>query len=208
MTFLLWLSGRPFAHRRLPWLLPALVVAGISASLLYFNRDPDWDIWAPYFFGSYGLGVLAWWASDPARRPAVASLLLAAIMLPALAALMIDFRSRIAVAVVVACALLAVGRRRLFYAGRRASIVGWLGRISYSVFLIHFPVCLIVNAAFTRFVPAQPLFQAAGMLLAWAASVAAGTAFYRWVELPLNRLPAPGGGLRTLASSAQCKYPR
>jgi peptidoglycan/LPS O-acetylase OafA/YrhL len=202
MTFLLWLSGRLFAHRWLPWMLPLAVVACISASLLHFNRDPDWDVWAPYFFGSYGLGVMAWWASDPARRPAIASLLLAAIMLPAMAALTIDFRSRIALAVVVACALVAVGRRRLFQPGRRSSFVGWLGRISYSVFLTHFPVCLVVNAAFTRFVPAQPLLQAAGMLLAWAASVAAGAAFYRWVERPLNRLHVPAR-LGALASTPQ-----
>jgi peptidoglycan/LPS O-acetylase OafA/YrhL len=63
-----------------------------------------------------------------------------------------------------------------------------MARISYSVFLIHFPVCLIVNAAFTRFVPAEPHLQAAGMLVAWAASLAVGAAFFRWVEVPLGRV--------------------
>ena len=65
MTLLAWLSGRLGQRPARPWLLPGLVAAGVAASLLYFNRDADWDVWAPYFFGSYGLGALAWWASAP-----------------------------------------------------------------------------------------------------------------------------------------------
>jgi peptidoglycan/LPS O-acetylase OafA/YrhL len=63
-----------------------------------------------------------------------------------------------------------------------------MGKISYSVFLIHFPVCLLVNAAFTRFVEPEPELQAFGMLVAWGFSLAAGAAFHRWVEEPLGRL--------------------
>ena len=50
-----------------------------------------------------------------------------------------------------------------------------------------FPVCLLVNAAFTRFVDPEPELQMLGMLLAWSASLLAGAAFHRWVELPLSR---------------------
>ena len=62
---------------------------------------------------------------------------------------------------------------------------------------MHFPVCLVVNAAFTRFVPDNAYLQGAGVLCAWAASVAAGAVFYHCVETPLGRLlmlrrkPAP-----------------
>jgi peptidoglycan/LPS O-acetylase OafA/YrhL len=195
MTLLLWLSGRLAGNRRLSWLMPVLIVAGIAASLLVFNRDADWDVWALYFFGSYGLGILAWWASDPSRRPAVTLLLVAAILLPTLSALAIDFRSRIALALSVACMLAWIGRTRVSSPGRLWSLIDVLGRLSYSVFLIHFPVCLIVNAAFTRFVPDQALLQAVGMLLAWGASLAAGAAFYRWVEVPLSHLSTPAGRL-------------
>ena len=62
-----------------------------------------------------------------------------------------------------------------------------LAAISYAVFLIHFPVCLIVNAAFAAFVPPQPWLQAAGVLLAWGLSVGAGGWFHRAVELPAGR---------------------
>jgi peptidoglycan/LPS O-acetylase OafA/YrhL len=63
-----------------------------------------------------------------------------------------------------------------------------------------------VNAAFTRFVSDQPHEQALGMLVAWAASLAAGAAFYRWVELPLGRVlasrPKPASRLRSSAKTA------
>lgn len=189
MVLLLWLAGRVAGKRVLPWLMPVVIAVGASLSLLYFNLDADWDNWAPYFFGSYGLGLMAWWASDPSRRTGAVAVLGVMILLPTLAALVLDFRSRIAVALAVACVLFLFGRaRQTSDSGRGWSVINGLGRISYSVFLIHFPVCLVVNAAFTRFVPAEPELQAVGMLLAWVASLLAGSAFFRWVEVPLGRV--------------------
>ena len=188
MALLLWLAGRVAGRRLLPWLMPLVIALGVTLSLLHFNLDAGWDNWAPYFFGSYGLGLLAWWASDPCRKPGAVALLLAMAMAPALAGLMVEFRSRIALALVVACVLFLFGRARTVSGGRAWAVVSGLGRISYSVFLIHFPVCLLVNAAFTRFVPAAPELQGLGMLVAWAASLAAGAAFFRWVEVPLGRV--------------------
>ena len=188
MVLTLWLTGRARGQRVLPWLMPCAVTLGVALSLLYFNLDAGWDNWAPYFFGSYGLGVLAWWASDPRHKPGAVALLLALMLVPAVAALVFDFRSRIALALAVACLLCVFGRIRTLSDGRAWAGVHALGRISYSVFLIHFPVCLLVNAAFTRFVPAEPEWQGLGMLVAWGASVAAGAAFFKWVEVPLGRV--------------------
>jgi peptidoglycan/LPS O-acetylase OafA/YrhL len=70
--------------------------------------------------------------------------------------------------------------------------VQYLGRISYAVFLVHFPVCLLINAVFTRFGDASPLVQGCGMLVAWSASIVAGGAFHRWVEIPLGRMATYG----------------
>jgi peptidoglycan/LPS O-acetylase OafA/YrhL len=160
-------------------------------SLFYFNRDADWDVWAPYFFGSYGLGVLAWWASDP-RRPFVSVFFMLLMMVvPTVLALELDFRSRIATAAVVALVLCLFGRTRLAScSGLGWSVVNYLAKISYSVFLVHFPVCLVVNAVFTRFVQEQAQWQALGAVIAWLASLAFGAAFCRWVEVPLGRVLA------------------
>jgi peptidoglycan/LPS O-acetylase OafA/YrhL len=191
MTCLLWVGGRIAGNRPMPWLMPLLVTLGVSISLLYFNRDAEFDVWAPYFFGSYGLGILAWWASDP-RRPFVATFsILLMMVVPAVLALELDFRIRIAVASVVACFLCLYGRTRLStYASSGWSLINYLGKISYSIFLVHFPVCLVVNAAFTRFVPDDAYLQGAGVVWAWAASVASGAVFHHWVEAPLGRFLA------------------
>lgn len=188
VTLLLWGAGRFAGARVQRWLVPSAIALCVSISLFYFNRDADWDVWAPYFIGSYGLGMLAWWASDPARRPGEARLLLAMIVVPTLVALALDFRSRIAVALVVACVLFLFGRIKLADVRSQAwAVVNRMATISFSVFLVHFPVCLVVNAAFTRFVSDQPHAQAIGMLVAWFASLAAGAAFYRWVEAPFGQ---------------------
>jgi len=188
LVLLLWLAGRVVGNRQQAWLMPMLVAVGIMLSLLHFNLDADWDNWASYFFGSYGLGLMAWWASDPRRKPGVAVMLMMMALLPAVVGLLLEFRSRIALAAVVACVLFLWGRSKTSAQGRSWAAVNGLGKISYSIFLIHFPVCLLVNAAFTRFVPADPALQGLGMLLAWGSSMLAGAAFHRWVETPLSRL--------------------
>jgi peptidoglycan/LPS O-acetylase OafA/YrhL len=169
-----------------PGWAPAVVVAGVALSLLGFNREPDWDEAAPYFFGAYGLGVLAcWWRGGllvPARRWSWAVMALIAL------ALVVEWRSRIAVAGLTALALMhARWPQRLALAAPAGQAIGTLGRISYAVFLVHFPVCLVVNALFTRFLPLAPEVQLLGVLAAWGCSVAAGAAFHHRVEAPLMR---------------------
>lgn len=190
MAAAVWLCGRGGAIGnavRRPWLAPLLIILMAAASLLVFNRDAALDIWAPYFFGSYGLGALAWWArcASAGRR----RLVLAAMLSCSLLALAIDFRERIALAAVLS--LLLVFWRSSGHAAVLAPLLGWLGRISYSVFLVHFPVCLLVNALFVRFMPETTGWQGLGMLAAWAASVAAGAAFFRFVERPLGQRLSP-----------------
>lgn len=175
-------GGRP------GWLVPGLVALAAGASLMYFNLDAGWDVWAPYFFGSYGLGALAWWASDLRRNALVAAVLVSAILLLGGIALEYEFRSRIAVGVGTSLALVAACRWGMKFPGQDLAVTGFLGRISYSLFLVHFPVCLVVNAAFTRFMPAEAWVQGVGVLLAWAASIAVGALFHRHVEIPLGRM--------------------
>ena len=198
MVLLLWLAGLAVGRRRTPWLMPVLIALGVSLSLWYFNLDAEWDNWAAYFFGSYGLGVLAWWASDARREPGTVTAMVAMTVLPALAALAFEYRSRIALALAVAGVLFLFGRAKTTSEGRAWSAVNGLAKVSYSVFLIHFPVCLLVNAVFTRYVPAEPALQAFGMLVAWGASLAAGAAFFKWVEAPMARAVQRTAGRTTM----------
>lgn len=185
LTLMLWLAGRSSGYR---WLGPALIVLGTGASLLVFNRHSALDNWAPYFLGSYGLGALAWWASERHGDKARAAILTGMILLLGALALVVDFRSRIAVALATALAMIVVCRGMMRVPGQDLTITAFFGRISYAVFLVHFPISLVVNAAFARFASEQAAVQATGMLVAWAASIVVGAAFHRWIELPLGRL--------------------
>ncbi|MBN2108842.1 MAG: acyltransferase [Deltaproteobacteria bacterium] len=173
MTLLLWIGRvRPVA--------PMLVLSIGLCSLFWFNRDAVWDNWALYFFGSYGLGAAAWWASE--RKQASTWLFVLAAV--GVAALIVNFRLRIAVALAVALVLGCSRRSGLLDHYRNTGMLAFLGRISYSVFLVHFPILLIVNALFVRFGFLSPVAALFGMLASWAASIAAAALFYRWIENP------------------------
>ncbi|MBZ0106977.1 MAG: acyltransferase [Sulfuricella denitrificans] len=157
---------------------PVLVAALTLSSLFVFNRNPSWDQTAFYYFGSYGLGMLGYWASS-SRHSARWLALLAGLVI---AALLIEFRNRIAVAGVLAL-LLAVSKP---YSGLESWLVyrplAYLGRISFSIFLVHFPLILLVNVSFFHFFPQQAVANAYGMMLALGISILGGGVFHKWVE--------------------------
>ncbi|WP_326533992.1 acyltransferase family protein [Pseudorhodoferax sp.] len=173
------------------------LVAGVAAaSLLWFNRDARLDETALYFAGAHGLGLLAGWAVR-SRRP---GLWLAAVALLGLAALALDWRGRIAVALatalVLGVSLLPAARWRW----RCPSALERLSEASYCVFLVHYPVCLLVSAAWSLLWPTQPLWNAVGMLLAFGLSLLAGQGLHR-IELQLQRPRAPLGLWMALAAA-------
>ncbi|WP_303785561.1 acyltransferase [Azovibrio restrictus] len=176
LALLLWLGGQ----RRLAGLDlgVGLVVLLLLASLFHFNLDRGWDVWALYFFGSYGLGALAWWSARPGGCHRLGGL----ILLLASVALAMEFRDRIAVATFTAASIALIQSGNLMPDWQARPLAAFLSRISYGVFLIHFPVCLVVNAAFTRFVPLTPELALLGMGLAWGMSILAGAVFHYWVE--------------------------
>ena len=171
---------------RFSW--PGLVlVAGLGVgSLFRFNINPVWDSWATYFFGAYALGVFSFWANQlgGGRWRGLFMLVMAGLTVASLA---FEFRERIALALAVALLLGVSQGRGWLYRWPRSRWLAWLGDISYSVFLLNFPVALVVNAVFTRFMPPHVWVQTGGVLMAWAACVWAGALFHRWVEAPLRR---------------------
>lgn len=184
-VILLWLSRQ--IQRGYPNLKAAglVLITGLTlASLFVFNRDTSLDETAFYFFGSFGLGILVYWASSRQQSPWLILLLVVIIA----AALLVDFRSRIAIAGIV---MLTLGLARQYRSVMQnlpiPNFLSTLGRISYSIFLVHFPLCLIVNATFFRLFPGQPVTNAFGMILALGVSILGGALFFRWVESGWNR---------------------
>ena len=168
--------------------LPAIGAAGLVValallSLLFFNRQPELDITGLYFYGAYALGMLAFWASRQAGRRR-GQWLLAMAALGGLA-LVLDFRGRLVVALATAFGLVWLAGLPPGALTARWLQRSWLvplGKISYSVFLIHFPLCLLVNAVVSHFWPTQLLANALGLGAAFGLSLLAGVALYRAVE--------------------------
>ncbi|WP_374691979.1 acyltransferase family protein [Accumulibacter sp.] len=182
---LLWLARQAAGSAAGEAAIAAGLVATLAmASLYHFNLDADWDSWGVYFFGSYALGVVSYWASNGQPQRAARWLLpvLAAVVLT----LLLEYRPRIAVALVVALALALARCSGVLERWPKAQLIGYLGRTSYSLFLVHFPVCLLVNALFSRFAQDGPWLNLAGLIVAWLASMVAAALFYRFVEAAMQ----------------------
>lgn len=165
------------------------------ASLWWWNLHTDLDDHGVYFLGSYGLGMLAWEArrrillATPGDRRARR---LAWLLLWVLGgvAWWLEPRWRIATAWTVACLLVFVPAA--WFSGEAVRtvwwrrVLQWLSTVSYSVFLIHFGVSLVVSAAVTAWWPEALWANTLGMLVSLLLSLTAGTLLYRWVE---NRTP-------------------
>ena len=166
-----------------------------AASLFFFNRHAGLDVTALYFLGSYTLGMMALWASRAAGQATAQWLL--AIALLGVAALLLDFRGRIALALVVALGLVWLQKSAVARQWWEPRGLVQLGQMSYSVFLIHFPVCLLVNAVVSFFWPTQLMANALGLLVAFLLSLLAGAVLYRSVES--RQIPAGAVKARPLS---------
>ena len=162
------------------WLVSALALM----SLFFFNRQPGLDTTALYFFAPYALGMLAFWITARASEPMRARWAMLLALVCALA-LVLDFRARIALAMTVA--LLLIWLQASWQSGRPPAGLGlrWLDQIglrSYSIFLIHFPVFVLVNAVVSHFWPTHLVANVLGLLAAFTLSLLAGALLYRGVE--------------------------
>ena len=164
----------------------ALLVGAALASLCMFNLDSNGDIWAPYFFGAYALGVLAAWgtgSSLPGGR-AGATLLISALLAVALA---IQWRDRIALAGLTALVLLWQPGRWALARSRLDPLVQWLAKVSYAVFLLHYPVSMAVNATVMQLWPSYVPAHVAGLVVSWALSLACGWLLWYCIEAHGNK---------------------
>jgi peptidoglycan/LPS O-acetylase OafA/YrhL len=179
---LLALSQRIAGARNTPGVTPRLfiVLSGALAlwSLFWLNRLSHLDNYAVYFFATYFLGMLVGWAlQGSVSRPLVAVCLgIVAV------ALCYEFRPRLLVALATTLLLLAGTRAEALQKWPSNRLLVGLGRISYSLFLVHFPICLVVNAWGSRHLTGSPHAALFGMALAVVLSLVAAVIFYRYVE--------------------------
>jgi peptidoglycan/LPS O-acetylase OafA/YrhL len=154
------------------------LAAGVLLSLAWINRLPQADMWAPYFLGAYGMGVLAAWGQRSGWRAGTTALLAALTAL----ALLIEWRWRIALAGVTALALLWQPWASVLTRSRLHGLMRWLAAISYAVFLLHYPLSLAVNALVMHLTPATHGWRLAGLVANWLLALACGWLAWRGLE--------------------------
>ena len=145
--------------------------------------------------GSYAMGAFAWWAGHSRHSGKLLALLAAA----GCAALLWDFRLRIALALVVALGL-GVARWQLGHDTNQKPVLKpvalrllrILSRSSYALFLTHFSIVLLSNVLWARFAWTVPGAAAWVAAAAWIVCVVVSMLFERFVERPLSviRIPA------------------
>jgi len=99
-----------------------------------------------------------------------------------LVAASVDPRPRLFVAAATAVVVFLAAKVGVLGQWPRSRVVNYFGRISYSLFLIHFPVLLVVNAWGSQRFTASAGIAAAGLFMAYALSVGAGALLHHGVE--------------------------
>lgn len=154
-----------------------------ALSLDWWNRQRNMDVQVLYFFGSYGLGMLAY----RVRLSRFAVKGWAIIFVIGLMALWLEPRLRMGVAWGMALVLAVWPHGVQMNEGhpwrlqlRRVFLT--LAQRSYSLFLTHFSVSLLVSAVWFNAGWQGPWINLLGMLLSLTLSLMAGFVMYRWVE--------------------------
>ena len=161
----------------LGWLLAAF-------SLFYFNLNEAWDHWWLYFFPYFFMGIViqrAVHVGGSSREFWFYQLLF-------VAAMVFEWRWRLLSASVVGFLVFSSLRSGWGQHWPHSRTISWIGNASYSLFLVHFPVLVIVATVWTRMDWTTPAGAVVGLVLAFALSLLTAGLFHRWIERPAGRL--------------------
>lgn len=164
------------------------------AALFYFNLDERWDPWAMYFFAHFFTGVMAYYGLQSPTLQRLFWLYVGATVLALAYRCWLDHGQwtlatlRVMVSLLVGLVLFLSVKTGLAQRWPRNRVVAYLGRTSYSLFLVHFPVLVLVLTLWTWLGWTSPLGTVTGLWTTYLASLLASDAFYRHLETPAARL--------------------
>jgi peptidoglycan/LPS O-acetylase OafA/YrhL len=163
----------------------------IIFSLTYFNQHSQFDVYFFYFLVPYGLGILAFWASqEPNHRHRHLALTFFTVAnIAILITTLFNPNIKNALSIFVALVLLLWGNwqyQNLYL--RITQVIVWLSQRSYGAFLIHFSLILLGNTLFNQVLEQTPLNALIVILGICFLSWACAHLLYIWVELPSRRL--------------------
>ena len=172
--------------------LPMFAGWGISVfSLFFLNPNTDWDSWAIYFFPYFFMGIVV---HDGLRNKSSEVGFWSYLALLVIA-MIFGWRLRLASTAIIGLLLFVTEKSGLGGRWPKSRLIARIGRVSYSLFLVHFPVLIMVSTVWEKLGWNSPTQAVAGLLTAFFASVAASFVFYRLIELPsASLLRSQGSG--------------
>lgn len=150
-----------------------------SSSVVFFNRHDIYDVWFIFFFATYGLGLLTAFLVR-SRSHHVLILSVAAITIFSL--YYQDFRERLSVALLMALLLFASHDSQWAKSKVWNNPLRKIGEMSYSIFLVHFPVSLVISGIWVQLYPNDPWMNVLGMCTSAVLSLLLAIPFYRYLE--------------------------
>ena len=180
-VFLIWLAnflrGKHYQAGHL------ILICTLSlASLWFFNLNPDLDDYAVYFFGAYGLGMLAFWSSQHTQAFKV----FVFTVLMAMGSFIYAPRARIAIAIFTALSLYLATRLNPSKSVKsRANYLHLLSDSSYALFLNHFAVIIVLSGVWYRFDLQSNQSAWLFIALGWMISFVFSLFVYKYFERPL-----------------------
>lgn len=180
------LLPRPVPGQPRPSALALFLVFAPPAlgSLLYWRLLDSTTEWVIHFFWMFFLGMVTWWTLDRSLPKSAFALFVAIAVVELI--FNVEWRNYNAVALGTAIAIYTAGELNRLHIWLNWRPLQYLGRVSYSLYLIHFPICHLVTAIGWKLCgnsPTPP--QALAILIsAIPASLLAAHVLYRFVEMP------------------------
>jgi hypothetical protein len=173
------LSRRLGREGVLPLFFSALFVLSLAwpARLLDAKSLTSWLLPHAYIFLA---GALTWWALE-GRLPRAVWFAFTAVLW---GLFLWRLDSRLFVTAATTSALYLAGQRQRLQDWLAARPFQYLGRISYSLYLVHVPLCMLLLAVKVRVAPSSDGVALAFLGVVFAASIAAAHVLYTWVEAP------------------------
>ncbi len=164
-------------HQRVSVIVALLCIA----SMWQFNRVDELDMWAVYFFGAYGLGVLAAWA----KRSAFEAKVFWLTALFAIGALWLEYRTRLSLALLTAVWLVIKPKGMVHWTPMKR-VVHRLSNSAYVLFLTHFGVIVLFSDMWNKSHFYDPDMALALTSFAWLCCVGMGLFLHEKAEVPIH----------------------
>ena len=173
------LSPASWSYRSTRLITLIIFSALTIASVIFFNRHDIYDVWFIFFFATYGLGLLT---AFLVRSQSHHVLILSVAAITIFSLYYQDFRERLSVALITALILFSSYESNWSQSKLWNNPLRKIGEMSYSIFLVHFPVSLVVSGIWAQLYPSDPWMNVFGMGLSALLSLLLALPFYKYIE--------------------------